>query len=110
MYRNGKVWAEVDDAGELVVNHGVVKIRYRQDDTREYSVRAADIQEIDEHQLRRHKAKIASYKESGRAQESPRRLAGEHSRDLYGWRLLWQSWACWDRGPDGVERQDQRGL
>ena len=51
MYRGGKVWVEVDDAGELVVERGLVKIRYRRDDEREYSAKASEIEEIDEARL-----------------------------------------------------------
>ena len=53
MYRGGKVWVEVDDSGELVAERGLVKIRYREDDEREYSAKASEIEEIDEARLAR---------------------------------------------------------
>ena len=51
MYRGGKIWAEVDSSGELVQSHGVVKIRYREEDEREYSAKASEVEEIDEQRL-----------------------------------------------------------
>ena len=47
MFKNGKVWAEVDEDGALVVDKGLVRIRYREDDEREYSARADAITAID---------------------------------------------------------------
>lgn len=70
MFREGKVWAETDAAGELVVNRGVVKIRYREDDEREYSAKASEIQEISASRLAaaqaRKKAKTRKKKAAAR--------------------------------------------
>lgn len=51
MFKDGKVYAEVDEQGELVVRDGVVKIRYRENDDREYSARASAVSEIDESRI-----------------------------------------------------------
>jgi ribonuclease HI len=52
MYREGKVWVEVDAQGDLLSERGLAKIRYREDDERTYSVRAEQIEEIDESRLK----------------------------------------------------------
>jgi ribonuclease HI len=46
LYRNCKVWADVDDAGKLVEQRGLVKIRYRQDSPETYSAKVAEISEV----------------------------------------------------------------
>ena len=46
VYRRCKVWAEVDETGRLVENHGLVKIRYRQEDAASYSAKARDLAEV----------------------------------------------------------------
>lgn len=47
-YKNGKVWIETDDAGNILVSRGLVKARYKQDDTREYSFKADQIRTLEE--------------------------------------------------------------
>jgi ribonuclease HI len=46
-YRNGKIWAETDDQGALLVANGLASARYREDDTRDYSFKAAEIRHLD---------------------------------------------------------------
>jgi ribonuclease HI len=46
-YRNGKIWAETDDQGALLVANGLASARYREDDTRDYSFKAAEIRYLD---------------------------------------------------------------
>ncbi len=46
-FKDGKVWAETDDSGELVIERGLVRICYRQNDDRTYSARADALSEID---------------------------------------------------------------
>jgi ribonuclease HI len=45
-FRGNKVWAEVDEQGRLVVRSGLVRIRYRQDDERDYSARVDQVSEL----------------------------------------------------------------
>jgi ribonuclease HI len=46
LYRNCKVWADVDESGRLVEQRGLVKIRYRQDSAETYSAKLSEISEI----------------------------------------------------------------
>ncbi len=46
LYRNGKVWAEADDAGVLVSQRGLVQIRYRREDATTYSAKEADLRDL----------------------------------------------------------------
>ncbi len=47
VYRKGKVWAEADETGKLVEEHGLVKIRYRQEDQTTYSAKVHELKEVD---------------------------------------------------------------
>ena len=52
MFRGGKVWAEVDDRGELITTPaGLTMLRYREDDERTYTARATDVLEVEEEAL-----------------------------------------------------------
>ncbi len=46
-YRNGKVWIETDDQGQVLVADGQARARYREQDTRNYSFKATDIRHLD---------------------------------------------------------------
>ena len=47
LYRNCKVWADVDDAGRLIEERGLVKIRYRQDAPETYSAKVSEVRDLD---------------------------------------------------------------
>jgi len=51
MFKEGKVYVAVDEEGRPIVDRGLVRIRYRKDDDREYSARADRVEEIDESKL-----------------------------------------------------------
>lgn len=46
IYRGCKVWADADEAGRLIVEHGLVKVRYRREDAASYSARQDEIGEL----------------------------------------------------------------
>lgn len=46
-YRNGKIWAEVDDQGRMLVSDGLVRGKYKEDDDRTYSFRADAVRLLD---------------------------------------------------------------
>lgn len=46
-YKNGKVWVAIDDDGNMLVSNGLVKGRYKKDDTRDYSFKADAIRNLD---------------------------------------------------------------
>jgi len=46
IYRGCKVWADADEAGELVVERGLVKVRYRREDAASYSARLDEIGDV----------------------------------------------------------------
>ena len=73
MFKNGKVYAHVDDAGNLVEERGLVKIRYRKDDDREYSAHADAIEEIDED-------KIAAAKSKKKSKSKKKKSSGSTSK------------------------------
>jgi ribonuclease HI len=47
LYRNCKVWADVDESGRLIEQRGLVKIRYRQDDPETYSAKVSEVSDLD---------------------------------------------------------------
>lgn len=47
LFKNGKVWAETDESGELVIERGLVRICYRENDDRTYSAKADALSDID---------------------------------------------------------------
>lgn len=47
LYRNCKVWADTDEAGRLVEERGLVKIRYRKDAPETYSAKVAEVRDLD---------------------------------------------------------------
>ena len=59
LYRNCKVWAEVDDAGRLIEERGLVKIRYRQDAPETYSAKVSEVRDLDPEAEAAEKAKQA---------------------------------------------------
>ena len=46
-YRNGKIWAEVDDQGRMLVSDGLIRGKYKEDDDRTYSFRADAVRLLD---------------------------------------------------------------
>ncbi len=46
-YKNGKVWVPVDDDGNMLVNNGLTKGRYKKEDPRDYSFKADRIRNLD---------------------------------------------------------------
>ncbi len=98
MYRGGKVWAQVDDQGELVTERGLVKIRYREDDDREYSAKASDVEDIDEARLKK-KPKSSSRKPSSK-KSPPKTMADELPPDTL---VIYTDGACYGNpGPAGI--------
>ncbi len=104
MFRGGKVWAEVDEDGRLVVDHGVVRIRYQEQDERGYSARATDITDIDESKLRKKVARAAATPRKGpvaRRSESQKRT-GEKTATR-GAIVIYTDGACYGNpGPSGI--------
>lgn len=74
MYRGTKVWVEVDEQGRLVEERGLVPMRYRQEDERSYTARAAEVEEIDEAKLsaaKDQRQRKARKKATGAARKGP---------------------------------------
>lgn len=47
LYRNGKVWADADESGALVVDaRGLVQIRYRREDATSYSAKERELRDL----------------------------------------------------------------
>ena len=46
IYRGCKVWADADEAGQLVVERGLVKVRYRREDAASYSARQDEVGDV----------------------------------------------------------------
>lgn len=70
MFKDGKVYAAVDDDGNLVAERGLVKIRYRKDDDREYSAHADAIEEVDEDKIAAARARKKSAKKKSAGKKS----------------------------------------
>lgn len=93
MYHGGKVWAEVDESGELVVEHGLVQIRYREVDDRTYSAKAGEIEEIDESVILQHK----------KARSQQRKKAAAAAPVPEGAVLIYTDGSCYGNpGPAGL--------
>ena len=110
MYRNGKVWAEVDENGELVSSRGVTKIRYRQDDQREYSARTKDVAPVDEEALRAAKARRTKQRSKAAKAKQDSRAPSADDCDAE-FVLIHTDGACFGNpGPAGIGvRMEWRG-
>lgn len=67
LFKNGKVYAEVDAAGKPVVVDGRVKIRYREEDERTYTAREDHLSPFDEARWERIKSEKAAKKSTDKA-------------------------------------------
>lgn len=116
MFRGGKVWAEADEQGHLVDRSGKVKIRYRQEDDREYSARSQDLEDIDPARLKAATTRPRRAKESEpgdsaspgpAAQRAPRKArkkkASSSATDGPGTLVVHTDGACYGNpGPAGI--------
>ena len=107
LYRNCKVWVDVDDAGRSVEERGLVKIRYRKDAPDTYSAKVSEVSDLDP--AAEAAAKSAESRGEGAAPappkrpRAPRKLAAKSKASAADALVIHTDGSCFGNpGPAGV--------